>query len=108
MMLAVIHADAYILQRKAGDHAFREHLTDALLHSRDELRWNRAADDVVDELEAGPARQRFDAQRHFPELARPARLFLVSMMAVRRACDCFPIRNARRMRFALHAVTLAH
>ena len=56
-MLAVVDADAQVLQCKAGDRALGQHLAHAFLDGRDELARDRAADDVVDELEARAARR---------------------------------------------------
>jgi hypothetical protein len=42
---------------------------------------DRAALDLVDELEAGAARQRLDAQEHLAELAGAAGLLLVAVVA---------------------------
>ena len=59
-----------------------EHLLDALLHRRNELVRDHAALGLVDELEAGAARQRLDSQRHLAELAGAAGLLLVPVEAL--------------------------
>ena len=53
---------------------------------------------AFDELEAGAARQRLDAQEHLAELARAAGLLLVAMMALGRRGDRLAVRDARRLR----------
>src|SRR5690606_40380612 len=98
VMLAVVHDRSHVLQTETGNDAFIEHLPNAFLDGRNELRRDGAAHDFVDELEALPAPERLDAQEHFAELARAARLFLVSMVTFRRARDRLAIGNARRVR----------
>ena len=62
MVLAVIHDDAHVDHRVACDGALSQHFTHALFDRGDVLRGDGAAFDLVDELEAGAARQRLDAQ----------------------------------------------
>ena len=59
-----------------------QHLLDALLHRGNERVGNRAAFDLVDELEAAAARQRLDAQVDLAELTRAAGLLLVPVVAL--------------------------
>ena len=108
MVLAVVHDDAHVLQRIAGDRPFGQHLAHAFLDRRNELVGDRAADHLVDELESRAARQRLDSQVHLAELARAAGLLLVAAMAFRPARDGLAIGNARRMRLDVHAVALGH
>ena len=70
-----------------------EHLAHAFLDRRDELAGDRAADDVVDELEARAARQRLDAQVHLAELAGAAGLLLVAVVAFGRTRDRLAVRH---------------
>src|SRR5690242_11261193 len=108
MMLAVVHDDANILERKSSNHTFGEHLLNTLLHRRDVLAWNRTADHFIDELETGSARDRFDSEIHLTELPCPACLLLVAMMAVGRSRHRFAVRNARHTGLALNAVAILH
>ena len=101
MMLAVVDDHAHVLQRKAGDRAGHEHLLDALLHRGHELMRDHAALGLVDELEAGAALARLDAQRHLAELPGAARLLLVPVEALGLAGDRLAIRDARRPRVDL-------
>ena len=81
MVLAVVDDHAHVLQREARDRrlssapARRPSCTAGINVLR-----NRAALDLVDELEAGAARQRLDLQEHLAELAGAAGLLLVAMM----------------------------
>src|SRR5712671_5644388 len=77
MRLAVIDGDAHILQREAGDESGFEDVAHTLLDGRNELAGNRAALHSVDELESLAARQRFDPEKNFAELARAPCLLLV-------------------------------
>ena len=79
----------------------------ALLDRRDELAGDRAALDLVDELEAGAARQRLDAQEHLAELAGAAALLLVPMVALGRRGDRLAVGDPRRPRRHLEAIGLA-
>ena len=96
VVLAVVDDDAHVLQRVAGDRALGQHLAHALLDRRDELARDRAALDLVDELEARAARQRLDAQEHLAELAGAAGLLLVAVMAFGRPRDRLAVGDARR------------
>ena len=108
MVLAVVHDDAHVLQRVARDRAFAQHLAHSFFYRGNELVGNRAAHDLVDELEARAARERLDLEVHLAELARAAGLLLVAAMAFGRARDGLAIRNARRVRLDVHAVPLGH
>ncbi len=55
---AVHQADPEIDERMAGGHSEVELAPHALLHRRDELAGDRAADDLVDELPPGTGRER--------------------------------------------------
>jgi hypothetical protein len=55
-----------------------------------------AALDRVDELEAGAARQRLDAQVHLAELAGAAALLLVAVVALGRPRHGLAVGDARR------------
>src|SRR5919197_1425384 len=73
VVLAVGEGDANVHHREAGPDARLERLLDALLHGRDELRWDRAALDLVDEVEA-LARRRLEVDVNDAVLARAAGL----------------------------------
>ncbi|EEF93536.1 hypothetical protein CATMIT_01832, partial [Catenibacterium mitsuokai DSM 15897] len=102
--LAVVDDHAHVLDRVAGHGAVVQHLTHAFLHRRQELAGNGAALDLVDELEAAAARQRFDAQEHLAELAGAAGLLLVPVMAFGAAGDGLAVGDARRARLHFHPV----
>src|SRR6185369_15853272 len=91
VMLAVVDHYPHVDHRIAGDGAGGEHFAHALFHGRDELARNRAALDLVEELEAAPARQRLDAQVDLAELAGTAALLLVPVVAFRWRRDGFAV-----------------
>src|SRR5690606_33495037 len=95
VVLAVVDGHAHVLQRVSGDGAAGHHLAHALLHDGDELARDDAALDLVGELEAGAARQRFDAQEHLAGLAGAAGLLLVAVVPLGLAGDGFAIGDAR-------------
>ncbi len=104
MVLAVVDRDLDVDHRVAGDRAAGQHLAHALFHRRDELPRDDAALDRVDELEAGAARERLDAQEDLAELARAAGLLLVPMVALGRRRDGLAVGDARRRGVDLEAV----
>ena len=69
MVLAVEARDPHVDHGEAEDAAGGHGLGDALLDRGDELAGDRAADDLVDELEAGAAVERLDPQEGDAELA---------------------------------------
>ena len=73
-------------------------LLDALLHGGDELAGDGAADDLVDELEAGAAFAGLDAQPRHPELAVAAGLLLVLALGLGRRRRSSPGRARGRPR----------
>ena len=70
---------------------FADHYPHAFFHGGHELHWNRAALDLVTELQPGAALHRFDAQFHFSELARAAALLLVAIARGGHAGDGFAV-----------------
>ncbi len=108
MVLAVVDDHAHILHLVTRDGAVFEHLAHAFFDGWKILARNRAAFHGVDEFESAAARQRFDAQKHFAELACATGLFLVAMMAFRIDRDRFAIGDAWRSCFHFDAVALFH
>ena len=76
---------------------------DALLHRRDVLPRDRAAEDVVLELEVAAAGQRLHADLAVAELAVAARLLLVAAVRLGRGRDGLPVRDPRRLEVDLDA-----
>ena len=62
---------------------------------------------AADELEPGPACQRFDAQEDLAELSRAAGLLLVPVMAFGRRGDGLAIGDARRPGLDFEPIDLA-
>ena len=73
------------------------------LDGRHELPRNRAAEDVVHELEVGAARQRLDLDLAVAELAVAAGLLLVAAVRFRGRLDRLAIRDARRLQVDVDA-----
>ncbi len=82
--LAVDQGDPQVDHRVAGDQAALHLGADALLDRRDVVVRHRAADDLVDELEAGAAGQRLDLDVADGVLAVPAGLLDVPAVALGR------------------------
>ena len=89
--------------REAGEEAAHPRVLDALLDGRDELPRDRAAEDVVDELEVAAARQRLDLDLAVAELAVAARLLLVPAVRLGGRGDRLAVRNPRRLQVHLDA-----
>ena len=68
-----------------------------------ELARDRAAEDVVDELEVGAARQRLDLDLAVAELAVAAGLLLVAAVRFGRRLDRLAVRDARRLQVDVDA-----
>src|SRR6476619_4478536 len=98
MMFAVVHGDAHVVQREAGDSAALQRLLDPLADRGQVLIRYRAALHRVDELEATAARERLDAQVDLAELPGSAGLLLVPVMALCGRGDRFAIGDAGRAR----------
>ena len=73
---AVVERHPHVDDRVAGEDALGQRLAHALLDRRNELPRHDAADDLVDELEAGAARQRLHLEPGVAELAAAAGLLL--------------------------------
>src|SRR4029450_3819162 len=73
-----------------------------------ELVGDGAANHLVDELETRTALQRFNLEVHLAKLAGATRLLLVTAVAFCATRDGLTVRDARRMRLDVHAVTLGH
>ncbi len=79
----------------AGADALLHLCPHALLDARDELPRHRAADHLVDELEAGALRQRLHLDVAHGELAVPAGLFDVAAVSLRRPAEGLAQRHAQ-------------
>ena len=77
MVLAVEARDLHVDDGEAEHAALLHRLVHALLDRGDELAGDRAADDLVDELEAAAALERLDAHERDAELPVAAGLLLV-------------------------------
>ena len=96
MVLAVDAAHPDVDDREARQGAVRKPLEDALLDGRDQVARDRAADDLVDELESAPTGQRLHAQVADPEHALAAGLLLqLPLHVLDLARDRLAVRDLR-------------
>src|SRR5829696_2585309 len=106
MKRAVAEAHLHVNHGVAGDIPAGHRLDDSLLHRRDELARDGAADDAVLELEARTAGQRGELYPRVAELAPAAGLLLVAALGLGRACDRFHKGHLRRPRLDLDPVAI--
>ena len=85
MIRAVEDGGLEVDHRVSGQESAHARVLDPLLDRRDVLPRNRAAEDVVLELEVAAARQRLHADLAVAELPVPARLLLVAAVRLGRA-----------------------
>ncbi len=100
---AVEDRGAEIDHRVAGQEAAEPRVLDALLDRRDELPRDRAAEDVVDELEVAAARQRLEPDLAVAELPVAAGLLLVAAVRLGRRGDRLAVGDARQLEVDLDA-----
>ena len=103
MVRAVVERDAEVDHRVAGEVAAHARFLDALFDRRNELPRDRAAEDLVDELELAAARQRLHPDLAVAELAVPAGLLLVPAVRLDARRDRLAVGDARRLEVDLDA-----
>src|SRR6185369_10567391 len=81
----------------------RQCVANPLLHRRNELAGDDAADDAIDELEPRAARQRRHLDPGVAELPAPPRLFLQAALRFGSALDRFLVRDLRRFQLDVDA-----
>src|SRR5258708_19825970 len=81
----------------ACQEAFDPRVLNALLDRRNVLPGDRASEDLVDELEVAPARERLHRDLAFGELSVTARLLLVPPMSLGQLGYRLAVRHLRRM-----------
>src|SRR5438105_7784499 len=106
MVGAVIQNDAKIDHWKSSQEAVFRSLNDPFFHSWDIVLGNRAAENLVHELEFCASGKRFHSYPAVAELAVPAGLFLVAALHVGLPADGFAIRNLGGFQRYIHPVTL--
>ena len=94
---AVVEDHAEIDHREAGEIAARGRFDNSLLDRGNVVLGNRAAEDLVDELEVAAARQRFHLDLAVAELAVAAALLLVASLHVGLAANGLAIRHLGRL-----------
>src|SRR5438034_332446 len=104
----VVESHPEVDDRVAGVDPFLHAVADALLGGRDVVARHRAAEDVVHELEAAPARQRLDPEPDVAVLAAAARLLLVLALPLGAPLDRLLVRDARREQVHVHVVLALH
>src|SRR4051794_13140849 len=105
MIGAVEHRHPEVDHRIAGEEAARARVLYPFLDRGHELPRDRAAENVVDELEVGAARERLDLDLAVAELAVSPRLFLVPAVRLGGGLDGFPVGDARRLEVHVDAET---
>ena len=108
MIRAVIKRHSEVDDRKTGEVSARSRVFDSFFHGRNEVLWNRAAENVVDEFELSAARQRLHLDLAVAVLAVPASLFLVAALHVGFAANRLAIRNLRRLQIHFRVIALPH
>src|SRR5215475_2207970 len=103
---SVVDHDAEAGDRKSDQTAFPQHRLESLLDRADELLWNGAAVNLVDELEI--AFHRFDVSCDASILSRAASLFFVSVIELGLAGNRFTIGNLGSARFDFGVVFALH
>src|SRR5579885_1906209 len=99
VIAALEHRHLDIDYRVAGEITLDQRVAHALLHRRDELARNRAADDFILEFKAAAAHQRLDAQPAITILAAAAGLALVLALGFGAALDGFLVGDFGRLKF---------
>src|SRR5687768_2310251 len=92
---AVEYRHAEIHHRIPGEETAHTRFLNPFFHGRNELPWNRAAEDIVDELEVFPTRQWLDLDLAVAELPVAAGLFFVPAVRLGGTLDRLAVRNAR-------------
>src|SRR3989475_11499740 len=105
---AVVEDHPEIDDRVAGQDPLLHTVADAFLHRRDVVVRHGAAEDLVHELEAAPARQGLAAEPDVAVLAAPARLLLVLALPLGAPLDRLLVRDARRQQVHVHVVLALH
>src|SRR5208337_846558 len=90
---AVVEDYSEIHYRKSCEVTASSGILDSFFYRRNEVSWNRAAKNVVDELELPATRQRLHFDFAIAVLAVPAGLLLVASLHVGLAPDGFAIRD---------------
>src|ERR671910_1893079 len=108
MKRAVVEAHLHVNHGVAGDVPPSHRLDDSLLHCRDELARDGAADDAVLELEARAPGQRGELDPGVSELAPAAGLLLVAALGLGRAHDRLHKRHLRWSRLHLDPVAMLY
>ena len=89
MIGAIVERRSDIDHRITGQVAARHRFSNPLLHRRDKIPRDRAADDFVDEFKTCAMRQRFDFDPGIAELAMPAGLFFLPSLGRWRCREWF-------------------
>src|SRR5258708_15823309 len=90
----------------ACQEAFDPRVLNALLDRRNVLPGDGASEDLVDELEVTPARERLHGDLAVGELSVTARLLLVTPVGLGQLGDRLAVRHLRRMHNYVNVVFL--
>ncbi len=97
MVGTVIEHHTKIDDRESGEIAARGGVADSFFHGRNVILRNRAAKNIVDELELAAARQRFHPDLAVAVLPVATGLFFVTSLHVGLPADRLAIRNLGRL-----------
>ena len=101
---AVVERHAHIHHRIAGQMTFHHCLPDPLLHRRDIIARNGAADNLIYKLKPFSARERLDFQPGIPVLPPSSRLLFVLALGAGRPFDGLFVGHLRGLKLYLGAV----
>ena len=107
MIFAVVEAHAEIHHRKSRQKAALGRIAHALFHRRNPVLGNRAAENIVHELDSRAARQRLHLDAAHAELPVAAGLLLVLAFGVGLAANRLAVGNLGRLERQLHVIALA-
>src|SRR6185369_15904180 len=105
MKFAVNQLDFEINQRISRDRPTRGRVLDSLLNRRSPILRNRAAENLIHELESSAARQTFEDTRSFGELAPAPGLFFMPPNNLGPALKGFQVSDLRRMKLDFNTVS---
>ena len=108
MIRTVIQDNSEINDRKSSQISPRRSVFNAFLNRWNIVLRNRAAENIVHELELGPARQRFHLDFAIAVLAMTAGLFFVASLHVGFAANGLAIRHLRRLQHHFGVIPLLH
>ena len=106
MILAIVQDGAEVHDRKSRQESAGSGIADALLHRRNPVFRDGAAEDIVDELHALAALDRLHLDAANAELAVPTGLLFVLAFHVGFAANGFAVRDFGRLQSEINVIAL--